>query len=147
MGVKNSYVSTNPTDPVSKTRLCYFLSIKMQNKKEKHRPSTKYLYFHKITGPTLFFSGEKIENKTKRFSYLPTKFLFSMLVETQLYFTPWIDSISSHWHLGLSKILLANRCWFSKLHSVLTLVCLQNMLRNIYTVGCSRWAVAIKECK
>ena len=34
---------------------------KMQNKKAKHRPSTKYLYFHKITGPTLFFSGEKIE--------------------------------------------------------------------------------------
>ena len=38
-----------------------FLSIKMQNKTVKHQPSTKYLYFHKITGPTVFFSGEKIE--------------------------------------------------------------------------------------
>ena len=33
----------------------------MQNKKVKHQPSAKYLYFHKITGPTLFFSGERIE--------------------------------------------------------------------------------------
>ena len=31
----------------------------MQNKKVKHRPSTKYLYFHKITDPTQFFSGDK----------------------------------------------------------------------------------------
>ena len=27
-------------------------SVKMQNKTVKHGPSTKYLYFHKITGPT-----------------------------------------------------------------------------------------------
>ena len=51
-------VSTNPTDPVSNARL---LSVKMQNKQVKHRPSTKYSYFHNITGPTLFFSGEIIE--------------------------------------------------------------------------------------
>ena len=45
---------------------CYFLSVKMQNKKVKHCPSTKYLFFffccfffHKIKDPTLFFSGEK----------------------------------------------------------------------------------------
>ena len=78
----------------------------MQNKKLKHRPSTKYPYFHKITGPTLFFSGEEIEKKKKkkkknkqtnkkkkkkkkkRFSYLPTNF-FSILAETQLFFTPY----------------------------------------------------------
>ena len=40
-----------------------FLSVKMQNKKVKHRPLTKYLHFHKITGRILFFSGEKIEKK------------------------------------------------------------------------------------
>ena len=65
-----------------------FLSVKMQNKKVNHRPSTKYLYFHKITGPTLFFSGEKIVKKKKKksFSYLPTIFFFSLLEETQLFF-------------------------------------------------------------
>ena len=60
----------------------------MQNKKVKHRPSTKYLYFHKITGPTLFFSGEeekkkkkkkKIEKNIKKEFLLPTdQFFFSM---------------------------------------------------------------------
>ena len=60
-GKKNSCVSTNSTNPISNSPLCYFLSVKMQNKKVKHQPSTKYLYFHKITGSTLFFSGEKIE--------------------------------------------------------------------------------------
>ena len=62
LGVKeNSCVSAYPTDPVSNTRLCYFLSVKIQKEKVKHRPSTKYPYFHKITGPTLFCSGENIE--------------------------------------------------------------------------------------
>ena len=71
---------------------CYFLSVKMQNKKVKQGPSTKYLYSHKITGLTLFFYGEKIKKKKsfskkkKSFSYLPTKFFFSMSVETQLLF-------------------------------------------------------------
>ena len=51
----------------------------MQNKKVKHRPSTKYLYFHKITGPILFFSGEK--RKKVSLTYRPI-FFFSMLVET-----------------------------------------------------------------
>ena len=46
----------------------------MENKKVKHRPSTKYLYFHKITGPTLFFSGEKTENKKK--FHIPTDQIF-----------------------------------------------------------------------
>ena len=54
----------------------------MQNKKFKHRPSTKYLYFHKITGPILFFSGE---NRNKKF-FLPTdQNFFSMLVETAIF--------------------------------------------------------------
>ena len=58
----------------------------MQNKKVEHPPSTKYSYFHKITGPTLFFSGEKIEKKK---FLLPTDhFFFSILVKTQLFFTP-----------------------------------------------------------
>ena len=35
LGIKNSCVSTNPTDPVSNTRLLFFLSVKMQNKKSK----------------------------------------------------------------------------------------------------------------
>ena len=52
-----SCVSANP---VSNTRFCYFLSVKMQNKKIKHRPSTKYLYFHKVTGPTLFWRKKKL---------------------------------------------------------------------------------------
>ena len=56
-----SCVPANLTDPVSNTRLCYFLSVKMQNKKVKHQPLTNYLYFHKITRLTLFFSGEKKE--------------------------------------------------------------------------------------
>ena len=54
----------------------------MQNKKEKHRPSTKYLYFHKITGPTLLFFWRKNRKINKSVSYLPTKFVFSILVET-----------------------------------------------------------------
>ena len=68
----------------------------MQNKKVKHRAITKYLHFHKITGPTLFYSGEKkLKNnkkkkkkkKEKKKFLLPTdKFFFSTFVETQLYF-------------------------------------------------------------
>ena len=54
---KNGCVFASPADPDS----AIFLSVKMQNKKAKHRSSTKYMYFNKITGPTLFFSGEKIE--------------------------------------------------------------------------------------
>ena len=48
----------------------------MQNKNVKHRPSTKYLYFHKITGPTLFCFGEKVEKYKKNVSpaYRPTFF-------------------------------------------------------------------------
>ena len=60
----------------------------MQSKKVKHRPSTKYLYFHKITGPILFFSGEKkrkIKKKKKKFLLPTDHFVFSMLVETQLF--------------------------------------------------------------
>ena len=72
-----------PTDPVSNTLLCYFLSVKMQNKKLKHRPSTKYLYFHKITGPTLFFSGE---NRNKKF-LLPTDQNFFQHVSRNSYFS------------------------------------------------------------
>ena len=74
MRKKHSCVSTNQTDPVFNARLCYFLSVKMQNKKKvKHRPSTKYLYFHTITGPTLFFSGEK---KNVSPTYRPILFFF-----------------------------------------------------------------------
>ena len=87
---KKNCVSTNPTDLVSNARLCYFLSVKMQNKKVKHRPLTKHLYFHKITGPTLFFSGEKNRKIKKKKFLLPTNlFFFGMLVETQLFFTPY----------------------------------------------------------
>ena len=60
----------------------------MQNKNVKHRPSTKYLHFHKITGPFLFFSGEKIEKKKKKkkkILLLTDQFFFSMLAETQLF--------------------------------------------------------------
>ena len=73
---QNRCVSTNPTDPVSNTRLCFFLSVKMQNKKVKHRPSTKYPYFRKIAGSTLFFSGEREREREreKSFSYLPIIF-------------------------------------------------------------------------
>ena len=57
----------------------------------KHQPLTKYLHFHKITGLTLFFSGEKIEKKKKKKKkkfLLPTDpFCFSMLVEAELFFT------------------------------------------------------------
>ena len=76
---------TRPT--LFQTPDCYFLSVKMQNKKVKHRPSTKYWYFHTITGLTLFFSGEKNRKIKKSFSYLLTKLFFSMLVETQLFFS------------------------------------------------------------
>ena len=58
----------------------------MQNKKVKHQPSAKYLYFHKITDPTLFFSMRKNRKMKKSFSYLLTKFFYSMLAETQLQF-------------------------------------------------------------
>ena len=61
---KNVFPLTRPI--LFKHPTFYFLKIKMQNKKKKkkkkrvkHRSSTTYLYFHKITGPTLFFSGEK----------------------------------------------------------------------------------------
>ena len=72
------------------TRLCFkhpillcFIS-KNANKKVNHRPSTKYLYFHKITGLSLFFSGEK---KNRKNVLIPTdQIFFSMLVETQLFF-------------------------------------------------------------
>ena len=62
------------------TLLCYFLSVKVQNKKVKHRPSTKYLYFYKITGPILFFSGEKQKNK-KKFLQPTDQIFYSMLVD------------------------------------------------------------------
>ena len=60
----------------------------MQNKKVKHQPSTEYLYFHKITGLTPFFSGEKIEKLKKSFPQpIDQIFFFSiMLAETQLLF-------------------------------------------------------------
>ena len=32
---KHSCVSASPADPVSNIRLCYFLSVKMQNKRSK----------------------------------------------------------------------------------------------------------------
>ena len=59
---------------------CYFLSVKMQNKKVKHIPSTKYPYFHKITGPTVCFSAEKLEKVKKKFSYLLTNFFFQHVI-------------------------------------------------------------------
>ena len=59
LGVKKAlFPLTRPTLPVSIIRLCYLLISKMQNKKVKHQLSIKYLYFQKITGPTLLFSGE-----------------------------------------------------------------------------------------
>ena len=67
-----------------------FLSVKMQNKQVKRRSSTtKYLYFHTITGPTLFFSGEKNKKNKKKFLLSIDQIFFSMLVETQLLFTPY----------------------------------------------------------
>ena len=64
----------------------------MQNKKKiKYRSSTKYLYFHEITGPTLFFPEEKIAKKKKKKKkkfLLSTDQFFFKLVETQLFFTP-----------------------------------------------------------
>ena len=53
-----------------------FLSVKMKNKNIKHRPSTKYLYFHKTTGPTLFFSEEKNRKIKKKKVFLPTDQFF-----------------------------------------------------------------------
>ena len=89
---KKYCVSANPTDPVSNTRLCYFFyQLKCKITEVKHRFSTKYLYFHKITGPTLFFSRVKIEKKKKKkkkkpFSYLPTIYLFSVCWRKHSYF-------------------------------------------------------------
>ena len=81
---KKSCVYTNLTGPVSSIRLCYFLSVKMQiEKKVKHRPLTKDLDFHKITGPTLILFLEKKIMIIKTF-HLPTNH-FSMLEETQLF--------------------------------------------------------------
>ena len=58
----------------------------MQNKKVKHRPLIKYLHFHKITGPTLFFfflvKNSKKNKKKVSSTYRP---FFSILVETQLF--------------------------------------------------------------
>ena len=49
----------------------------MQTENVKHRPSTKYLCFHKITGSTLFFSGEK---KKKRVSPTYQIYLFYFFI-------------------------------------------------------------------
>ena len=70
---KNSCVSANPTGPASNTRLCYFLLVKMQNKKVKHQPSTKYLYFHKnyTSDPVLFWRKQQ-----KKKFLLPTDHFF-----------------------------------------------------------------------
>ena len=70
---------TRPT--LFQTPDCYFLSVKMQNKKVKHRPSTQYPYFHKII---LCRKNRKIE---KKFLQPTDQIFFSILVETQLYFT------------------------------------------------------------
>ena len=50
-----------------------FYSVKMQNKKVKHWPSTKYLIFIQLQAWP-FFSVEKIENKKK--FLLPTNQIF-----------------------------------------------------------------------
>ena len=61
----------------------------MQNKKVKHRPSTKYLYlFIKLQARTCSFL-EKNRKIKKCFFYLPTKFFLSMFAETHLCFTPY----------------------------------------------------------
>ena len=78
---------TRPT--LFQTPDCFiFISKNANIKNVKRRPSTKYLYFHKITGSILFISGEKNREtikKKKSFSYLPTKIVFSMLTETQIF--------------------------------------------------------------
>ena len=93
---KINRVSANPTDPVSNTRRCYFLSVKMQNKKAKHQSSTKYLYFHKITGQALFlFFGEKKINKV--FFFLPTdQVLFQHVNGNTAIFMPYLAECTSH---------------------------------------------------
>ena len=82
-----SRVSTHLNDPVSNTRLL-FLSVKCKNKKSKTPTLNKISVFSYLIAATLFFSGEKnrkIIKKKVSPTYRP--FFFSMLMETQLFFT------------------------------------------------------------
>ena len=74
---KNSCVSANLTDPVSNTWLCYFLSVKTQNKKVKHWPTTKYLYFHKIKSLTPVLFRRKNRKIKKKFLLRTDQIFFS----------------------------------------------------------------------
>ena len=91
--VSNLARSTSPTDPVSNSAI--FLSVKMQNKKIKHRLSKQYLYFHKITDPTLFFSGEENRKIKKKFLLPTDQIVFSI-------FYGYLGSINEH-HINFQK--------------------------------------------
>ena len=83
----------------------YFLSVKMQNIKVKHRPSTKYLFFfHKITGPTLFFFWRK--NRKKKKFLLPTDQIFFQHVSGN---TVIFYALYDHVHRW--TYTLCNRCF------------------------------------
>ena len=85
----------------------YFLSVKMQNIKVKHRPSTKYLFFFfvKLQARPCFFSGEKIEKNKKKFLLPTDQIFFNMLAETRLFFYALYD------HVHRWTYTLCNRCF------------------------------------
>ena len=79
----------------------------MQNKKVKHRPLTKYLHFHKITGPTLFVSGEN-KRKIKKKASTTYRPIFFQHVSGNAAIFLRLSSSNASTHFKKSDILKIN---------------------------------------